>query len=213
MKKSIQIFAALLLLLTLATSAMADAKVEYLNAWNLFEFTPGSSYEATDLFENFKGVLPGDVLTQKVVVKNPSALDVRIWLQQTPETYVWEGSKADFLNQLTLTVKDGEKVLFNAQANESAQLTERKLLGVFKKLSGSQIELDVTLTVPIEMNNDYMGQIGVVPWTFIVEEIPDDDSPHTGDWYVSGAWMALAGVLVLAIALVLVLMRRRKSAQ
>ena len=212
MKKTIQIFA-VLLMLAMASCALADASVDYQNAWDLFEFKPGSSYEATDLFENFKGVLPGDVLEQKVVVKNSSALDVRIWLKQSPETYVWEGSEEDFLDQLRLTVKDGSKTLFDAPASEAAQLKEPVLLGLFEKLSGSQIELSVTLTVPHDLGNEYMGQVGVVPWTFIVEEIPDVDSPHTGDWYQSGAWLALAGVLAAAIVVVLLLMRRRKAEQ
>jgi len=209
MKKILCIF---VLLALLCSTALADAGVSYQNATELFEFKPGSSYEATDLFENFKGVLPGDKLTQKIVVKNSSALDVRIWLQQSPETSVKTDEK-DFLSQLRLTVKDGEKVLFNAQASESAQLKEPVLLGLFERWERSKIELTVTLEVPHDLGNEYMGQIGVVPWTFVVEEIPDAESPHTGDWYVSGAWLALAGGLLLAIVFVLVLMRRRRTAE
>ena len=210
MKKTIQIFA-VLLLLAVSAVGLADAKVEYVNQTELFEFTPGSSYEATDLFENFKGVLPGDVLTQKVVVRNGSQSDVRIWMQQTPQTYVKTDAQ-DFLSQLHLTVRHGARTLFDAAASEAAQLKEPVLLGFFSENPAGEITLDVTLSVPADMGNAYMNQIGVVPWTFIVEEIPNDDSPHTGDWYVSGAWIALAGALVLAIIAVLVLMRRRKAA-
>jgi len=209
MKKILCIF---VLLALLCSTALADAGVSYQNATELFEFKPGSSYEATDLFENFKGVLPGDKLTQKIVVKNSSALDVRIWLQQSPETSVKTDEK-DFLSQLRLTVKDGEKVLFNAQASESAQLKEPVLLGLFERWERSKIELTVTLEVPHDLGNEYMGQVGVVPWTFVVEEIPDAESPHTGDWYQSGAWLALAGTLAAAIVVVLLLMRRRKAEQ
>ena len=211
MKNRIRIFGALLLMLALCTAALADSTVDYFDH-GVFEFKPGSEYQATDLFENFKGVLPGDVLTQKVVITNESNVDVRIWMQQTPETWV-ESSMPDFLSQLRLTVKQGGKVLFDAPASEAAQLTERTLLGFFPEHPKGSTELDVTLYVPIEMGNEYMNQLGVVPWTFYVEEIPNDNTPHTGDWFVTGAWMAAAGALVSAIAVVLLLMKKRRTAE
>lgn len=210
MKKILCIF---VLLALLCATALADAGVSYQNATELFEFKPGSSYEATDLFENFKGVLPGDVLEQKIVVRNTSQWDVRVWLQQTPETFVREGSEEDFLDQLRLTVKQDGKTLFDAPASEAAQLKEPVLLGFFDHELPGEAMLDVTLSVPITMGNAFMGQEGVVPWTFVVEEIPDAESPHTGDWYQSGTWLALAGTLAAAIVVVLLLMRRRKAEQ
>lgn len=208
MKKSIQIFA-VLLLLALASGALADAKVEFVNKTDLFDFKPGSVYQVTDLFESFKDVVPGDKLTQKITVRNGSDYDVRIYMQATPETYVTTEQK-DFLDQLRLTVKSGNSTIFSAQADESAQLTQPKLLGSFQE--GGKVELEVTLEVPHDLGNEYMGQIGVVPWTFIVEEIPDETGPHTGDWYDNAAWIALAGALVLAIVFVLLLMKKRKAA-
>ena len=211
MKNMFKIFGALLLMLALCIPALADSTVDYFDHGE-FEFKPGSEYQATDLFENFKGVLPGDVLTQKVVVTNKSNVDIRIWMQQTPETWV-ESSMPDFLDKLRLTVMQGGKVLFDAPASEAAQLTERVLLGFFPEHPQGRTELDVTLYVPADMGNEYMNQLGVVPWTFYVEEIPNDGTPHTGDWLVTGAWIAAAGVLVLAIAFVLLLMKKRRTAE
>ena len=207
-----KILCILVLLTVLATAAFAESSVEYANRTDIFTFAPGSSYHASDLFANFKNVLPGDTLTQKVRVRNTSKLDVRVWLQQDEPTQVLTDAE-DFLEQLRLTVKQGAKVLFDAPASESAGLTEPVLLGLFKRNGQSSAELEVTLSVPIALDNKYMNQIGVVPWTFIVEEIPDDDSPHTGDWYESGVWLAMAGALLLAIVVVLVLMRRRRAAE
>lgn len=211
MKKMIQIFA-VLLVLAMASAAQADSLVAYMDQEKLFAFEPGSEYSATDLFENYKNVLPGDVLTQRVYVINESQADVRISLCQAPQTFVTTDAE-DFLEQLWLTVKHGGQTLFDAPASESAQLTEGVLLGFFPANEYSEVVLDVTLRVPANLGNEYMGQIGYVPWTFIVEEIPDDDSPHTGDWYENTVWLAMAGALVLAIAFVLVLMRRRKEAE
>ena len=210
MKNMIRIFGALLLMLALSIPALADSTVDYFDH-GVFEFKPGSVYQATDLFENFKGVLPGDVLTQKVVITNESNVDIRIWMQQTPETWV-ETSMPDFLEQLRLTVEQDGKMLFDAQANEAAQLAERTLLGFFPEHPKGSTELDVTLYVPIELGNEYMNQLGVVPWTFFVEEIPNDGTPHTGDWFVTGAWIAAAGALALAIMVVLVLLMKKRRA-
>lgn len=209
MKRLICVLFALALL---TSCALAESTVEYRNSTDLFEFKPGSSYNATDLFMNFKGVLPGDVLEQKIVVRNTSQWDVRIWLQQDPETKVTTDAE-DFLKQLDLKVTQNGKTLFDAKASESAQLTKPVLLGFFDRYPQGETTLSVTLTVPSDLGNEYMGQVGEVPWTFIVEEIPDAASPHTGDWYQSGAWLALAGGLLLAIVFVLVLMRRRKTAE
>jgi len=209
MKKTIQIFA-VLLMLALSATAIADASVEYVGREEIFVFKPGSVYQVTDLFEDFKNVVPGDVLSQKITVKNGSHSDIRIYMQATPETWV-ETEQEDFLDHLRLKVTSGS-TLFEAAASESAQLTEPTFIGFLSEEPPGEIDLWVTLEVPIELGSEYMGQIGVVPWTFLVEEIPDDDSPHTGDWYENTVWLALAGVLVLAIIAVVVLMRRRRAA-
>lgn len=210
MKKILSILV-LLALLAVSAFAAADSSVTYAGRPELFEFKPGSVYEATDLFTNFKNVLPGDTLTQRVVVQNSSIYNVRIWMQQTPETYV-ETDMPDFLSKMRLKVEMDGKTLFDAPASEAAQLKEPVVLGTIRKRLKSQTYLDVTLEVPIEMGSEYMNQRGIVPWTFIVEEVPDEPGPHTGDWYENGVWLAMAGALVLAIIAVLVLMRRRRSA-
>jgi len=210
MKKLASLFAVLLLLAALVPAAVAESMVDYYDYGN-FVFTPGSVYQMTDLFENFKGVVPGDVLTQKVIVRNSSQSDTRIWMQQTPATWV-ESSMPDFLEKLRLTVEMEGRVLFDAPASESAQLTDPVLLGFFPEHPRGETVLDVTLYVPIEMGNDYQNQLGVVPWTFIVEEIPNDNTPETGDWFEIAAWTTLAGALLLAIIAVLLMMRKRKAA-
>ena len=48
----------------------ADGKVTYSGNAGNFVFEPGSEHSLTDLFPNFKGVMPGDTLTQKITVKN-----------------------------------------------------------------------------------------------------------------------------------------------
>ena len=208
MKKLICVLFALLMVYSIA---LADSSVSYTDYPKRFVFTPGSEYSTTDLFENFKGVVPGDTLRQEIVITNDSQSDIRLWLQQSPETWV-ETDMPDFLSKLRLTIKMEGRTLFDAPASESAQLTKPQLLGMFTEHPKGGTVLDVTLHMPIEMGNEYMNQIGVVPWTFIVEEIPNDGTPDTGDWFESAAWIALAGALVLAIFVVLLLMKKRRTA-
>ncbi|MBR5287839.1 MAG: hypothetical protein IKU34_04505 [Clostridia bacterium] len=210
MKKILSILV-LLALLAVSAMAAAESSATYMNDVLLFDFKPGSEYSATDLFTNFKNVLPGDTLTQRILVQNSSGIDVRMYVKQSPETFV-QTDMPDFLGQMRLKVEMAGKTLFDAPASEAAQMKEPVLLGIFKKRNKNQAYLDVTLEVPIEMSSEYMNQVGVVPWTFIVEEVRDIDSPHTGDWYENGVWLAMAGALAVAILAVLVLMRRRRRA-
>ena len=200
MKKATICLALLLVACLLGGSALAAASVSYEGGAEKFVFLPGS-----DLFENFKNVLPGDELTQTITVRNDKDMQVRIYLRAEP---VNQASR-EFLSRLTLTVTCKDKEIFDAAASETAQLTKATLLGTFRK-NGST-DLTVTLSVPAELGNEYMSAIGFVPWTFIAEEIPDDETPHTGDWFQLGWWLLAAAIIVVAIAGVLWAQKRRKA--
>ena len=200
MKKATICLALLLVACLLGGSALAAASVSYDGGAEKFVFLPGS-----DLFESFKNVLPGDELTQTITVRNDKDMQVRIYLRAEPVNQASE----EFLRLLTLTVTCKDKEIFDAAASETAQLTKATLLGTFRK-NGST-DLTVTLSVPADMGNEYMSAIGFVPWTFIAEEIPDDETPHTGDWFQLGWWLLAAAIIVVAIAVVLWAQKRRKA--
>ena len=203
MKKLLTLLVALVLL---SSTALAASSVTYEGGAEKFVFLPGSEYSDTDLFENFKGVLPGDILTQRITVKNTADSQVRLYMRAEPV----EESHRDFLSRLNIQVSCKDEEIFDAAASETAQLTENTLLGTFKRAGST--ELVVTLTVPIDLGNEFMCTMGIVPWTFLVEEIPDDDTPHTGDDFELSTWMIAAGMILLAIAAVLVQMKRQKKA-
>ena len=204
MKKTISFLLALLLLAT--TSALAASSVTFEGGAENFVFLPGSQFSDSDLFQNYKMVMPGDVLTQRITVRNTSNKQVRIYMRAEPV----DASYRDFLSQMNLQVSCKDEQIFDAAVSETAQLTENTLLGTFK--TAGSTELVVTLTVPLDLGNEYMCTMGIVPWTFLVEEVPDEDTPHTGDDFELGTWLLAAGMILAAIAVVLVQMKRQKAA-
>lgn len=202
----------LALCLSIAPAAFADASVSYKGSADKFVFTPGSEYSPTDLFENFKDVMPGDTLTQQIEVKNDVKNDVKIKLYM--RALGADANSEGFLNQMDLTVKAAEgSELFAAPAGETAQLTDWVCLGTF--YSGAKTTLDVTLNVPIEMGNDYANQIGTLDWEFAVEELPveptDPVGPKTGDDTPVALYAAICAVC--AGAVVFLFATRKKKEQ
>ncbi len=211
-KRFLAILMVLVLCLSIAPAAFADASVSYKGSAEKFVFAPGSDYSPTDLFENFKDVMPGDTLTQQIEVRNDVKNDVKIKLYMRA-LGADENSK-EFLDQMDLTVKaaDGSE-LFAAPAGETAQLTDWVCLGTF--YSGAKTTLNVTLNVPIEMGNDYANQIGTLDWEFAVEELAveptDPVGPKTGDETPVALYAAICAVC--AGALVFLFATRKKKEQ
>ncbi len=203
MKKVISI---LLVLLVMVGAAQAASQVRYEGGAEEFIYLPGSAFSDTDLFEGFKGVMPGDVISQRITIRNTSDKEVRIFLRADPV----EEKHRDFLSRMNLQVSTRDGQIFDAATSETGQLTENTLLGTFKQ--GGTTELMLTLTVPYDLGNDFMATMGVVPWVFLAEEVPEDDTPHTGDDFDLGVWLLAAAMILAAIAYVVIRMKREQAA-
>lgn len=203
----------------------AAGNVSYEGSAGGFIFAAGTDSAKTDLFENFKYVMPGDELADSVEIKNKSKEEVRIYMKALGAV---SGSE-EFLSQLGLVVRDGDIELFNSTADASAQMTEWVLLGSFAP--GADRVLDLTLLVPIEMGDDFQNAIGELEWLFKVEEdsIPEEPgevtppadeppeiappakevpgSPKTGDH--SSIIMYILGILIASPLLISVECQRR----
>ena len=213
MKKIIVLlFTFVLLLSSTVTVFAADGKVTYNGNAGSFVFEPGSDHSLIDLFPNFKGVMPGDTLTQKITVKNNAnnKVKVKIYIRSLGA----HEDSLEFLSQLGLKVAKSEDnemaYMFDAAANETAQLTDWVYLGTL--YSGGEVNLDVTLNVPVELPNEYQNKIGYLDWEFMIEEFPvepdDPKPPQTGDNSHMGLWFAL---MIGSLTMLIILLFWRKK--
>ena len=211
MKRFLTLLVLFALLCSMSVHGFAGGKVTYDGTAQKFIFSSGSDDNPENLFPDFQNVMPGDSITHKITIRNDASNEVKIRLY-IRATGAQEGSEA-FLSQLNLCVtQDGDSIYFDAPADQTAQLTEWTYLGTF--YSGAEIDLNVTLDVPITLGNEFQDAVGYLDWEFKVEELPidpDDPPPPTGDRKL----IKLAGMSAAAAAalLLIVVLRRRSKKQ
>ena len=211
MRKFFALLLACMMLLTWAMpAAAANGEVVYSKSARKFFFYPGTNYSPTDLFPEFKDVMPGDSIQQKILVKNDvsNKCKIKIYMRSLG---AHEDSK-QFLSQLNLkVVKATDTIMFDAPADQTSKLKDWVYLGTL--YSGGQCELNLTLDVPVTLDNNFKNLVGYIDWEFAVEELPvestDPQPPKTGDDSRIFLWATvMAGS---AIILIFFLFGRKKK--
>ena len=214
MKKIIALLFVFLISATFALSAQAvGGNVTYDDGARECIFSPGSEYSLTDLFPNFKDVMPGDTLTQQITVKNEASKDVKIKIYI--RSLGAHKDSVEFLSQLGLKVAKSQNnkmaYMFDAAADETAQLTDWVCLGTL--YSGGEINLDVELSVPVTLDNMFKEKIGYLDWEFMIEEFPIEESdpkpPATGDDSNVVLWLTVFGIS--AVVTILLFKKKKES--
>ena len=217
MKKIISMLISLLVVTAmtcgLSICAYAAGTVTYSADSSKFIFEPGSSHSPTDLFTEYKGLMPGDSVRQDITVKNDSSYGVKVKLYV--RSHGAHEDSVDFLSKLHLTIAESENnemaYMFDAAADQTGGMTDWVYLGTL--YSGGEVNLILNLDIPIELGNEYQDAIGYIDWEFKAEELPIDPDdpvpPQTGDnsnLYLYAMLASLSG-----IALVILIPKRKKD--
>ena len=217
MKKIISMLISLLVVTAmtcgLSISAYAAGTVTYSADSSKFIFEPGSSHSPTDLFTEYKGLMPGDSVRQDITVKNDSSYGVKVKLYV--RSHGAHEDSVDFLSKLHLTVAKSENnemaYMFDAAADQTGGMTDWVYLGTL--YSGGEVNLILNLDIPIELGNEYQDAIGYIDWEFKAEELPidpdDPEPPQTGD--NSNLYLYAMLASVSGIALVILIPKRKKD--
>lgn len=241
MKKLSRIVSALVLSAALslgvgAAAFAADSSVTFKDHEEVFVFLDGSEYTETDLFDNFKNVMPGDNLRQTVEVSNDYSRKVNVYLRvlphdeaanppvhvgdvaDTPAGDATAGESADapapagdVAAMQDFLAQLTMTITWNGQVIYQASPDQAGALAQNVLLGefapGESRDLIVELNVPITMGDEYMNRSGEVDWVFVVEEL-DSKMSQTGDGIPV---FALAGVVVVSALLVIVLAVMRRA--
>lgn len=156
----------------------------------------GLTIDASDnnLFEQFDSLIPGEQATTTILVTNNSDKEVSIHLRADPTSVEDE----TFLDYVDVKVKTD-------RLTESITLTDPILLGIFQ--SNDVVKLDVTVTIDLDLPNDYQNYQAQIPWTFIVQELGsvprelpitvDDDTPGNVKTGVAATYQGYLLIVVI----------------
>ena len=215
-----------------AQSTQPAADIVYRGKDKLMITPKTGNHTGTDLFGSFKGVMPGDTLTETVTFRNESTTArtdyVKLYIVAVPhgednlpvDKHITDvDTMNEFLSNFTMTVAQGGKEIFKGKPGEVGTFGGNGcLLGTFRKGEGTT--LTVTLTMDIEADNTAANQEGEVDWKFIAEEYTTSKTPsvtpgkliQTGQlnwpvWLLSGL-----GIVLVILGGTMTLRKKKENA-
>lgn len=214
---------ALALVLSLSVPAFASS-VTFEGKSKGFALDGHNQLTATDLFGNFKNLMPGDSVSETITIQNV-ARDcdyIKLYIRAVPhgsgnglsgEVAEIEDSVAsmqDFLSQLYMEVYQGSSRIYSGSPDELDGFRDNVYLGQYKKNQGTT--LTVTLNVPADLDNEYAFRAGEVDWVFTVECYDESGKLiQTGqnNWPI--AVLLALGVVVMAAGVVMISRKRKRN--
>ena len=197
-----------------------------------FAFNPAN----TDLFANFKQLLPGEVRSQRIEVSNTSGQPVEIFLRaedihqvsDNPETLALINKLLREHAVITVTGEDGtvmykgpvwgEPFMDGAKPNTMRYDIS---LGLFAP--GMVKRLNVQLSLEPKLGDEYQNLLGRIQWVWSargdspetpsVPSTPPPSVPNTGDTSSVLLWAGLMGVSAVLFILTLVWGRKSQRKQ
>lgn len=214
---------ALALVLSLSVPAFASS-VTFEGKSQGFALDGHNQLTATDLFGNFKNLMPGDSVSETITIQNV-ARDcdyIKLYIRAVPhgsgnglsgEVAEIEDSVAsmqDFLSQLYMEVYQGSSRIYSGSPDQLDGFRDNVYLGQYKKNQGTT--LTVTLNVPADLDNEYAFRAGEVDWVFTVECYDESGKLiQTGqnNWPI--AVLLALGVVVMAAGVVMISRKRKRN--
>ncbi len=126
-----------------------------------------------DFFSNLGTAMPGDILSDTVVLKNTTDHDAELFFYTDLPDDISEEQKK-LLKKIQLTISLDGQMIYNGDL-EAASLFEEISLGIYK--SQDEKRFDFTLKIPEELKNRYALTDTVVRWVFRVHQ---DEADNTG---------------------------------
>lgn len=177
-----------------------------------------------DFFSNFGKIMPGDTLSDSILISNTTDRDAEIFFY----TGISEqsGISRQMLEEIQLQIQMDNRVLYSGPLNAEG-LRNRISLGIYKP--GESGKMEFSLEVPASWDNSYAKQETNVIWNFAVWEeeekitekvIPDDpsdetvvyaeqvESVKTGDASDRGIFIT---ALLSAVAVITVVLAKKKG--
>jgi hypothetical protein len=157
-----------------ASLESTDTRVTYLGKKQGFTLEEGQ----TDLFANFKDLLPGCARTQKILLENRSDEEVELFLKaESTEQEQMSEEQQKLIQQLlqkyaVIEIKDGDRILYRGCVSGNlfgVNSSLREYLSLGKVAAGKSKELTVELSLDPDMDNRYMELTGKVKWVFAVQ--------------------------------------------
>ncbi len=187
---------------------MSDRQVNYRSVQAIakpdFTITGSKTFECTttDLFSGFDIMMPGDVCSEKMPIRNRTGNDLKVYFRT-------ENVSSDILRKMELRIKCGERAVY-----EGDLVSEQ--LGSFMELTQIRPGMQEILQFEIELERDakniYQDLRDDVIWIFAIEEMKGGGTAKTGDERGRLLWMLTAvctAMLIIAISVLLSGKRRR----